>query len=451
MPATSNLKRLDPTLVELELSVPAGELEKARERAFRELVRNVRLPGFRPGKAPRKLFEAHYGTHEIEERARDAVLNDAYSQALKENNLEPVERAHVEEVPTDGDSGDVRFRAKFAVRPEIALRQYKGLTVMSPSTAVSEKDVDDALESLRRGEAVLIPADRPVQFGDVATLSYEGKIDGTPFEGGKAENQPTPIEEGRFIPGLMEGIVGMSAGATRDIPVTFPSDYQKEELAGKGAIFTVTVHDVKAPELPELSDDFAARFARPRSGTAPAGTSTDAGEPPSPTLDDLRADIRRRLESGNRSRARQAMTGELLEKLRQDHDFPLPQVMVDRELDAMIEDAQKQAERAGVEWSDFLQRSGQTEEELREKSRPDAERRVKTGLLLEAVAKAENIRATEADIQREIASLAVQYGRSPQQILEQMRPNLPSLIDGIVRSKTLEFLLNSAQRVEAAT
>jgi trigger factor len=429
---SSALRRIDPTLVELEFDVPAPDLERAREHAFRELSRGIRMPGFRPGKVPRKLYEATYGSAGIEERARDAVLNEAYGAILKEHDLEPVEHAHLEEVPGEGTS--LRFRAQVAVRAEIVLGEYKGMTLVSPSTAVSEADVDRAIEELRRREATLVPVDRPVQLGDVATLDFAGAIDGEPFEGGTATNQPTEVLEGQFIPGFASGIVGMKAGETKAVEATFPPDYQAADLAGKAATFTVTVHDVKVPELPPVDDEFAGRFAQ--GGTA--------------TVDGLRADVRARLDRANKARARQAMTAEVLERLRSGHDVPLPAVMVEREVDATLEEAKRDAERAGITWANLLERTGKSEDELKAEYRPDAERRVKTGLLLEAIAKAENIVATEADLNRELSLLSAQYGRAAQDILERMRPNLPALVDRIVRSKTVEFLVDSAQRVEAS-
>jgi len=429
----STLKRIDPTLVELEFDVPAAEMEKAREKAFRDLARHAKVPGFRPGKVPRKLFEANYGTEGIEERARDEVLGEAYSKAVQENAIEPVERAQLEEVPADGGT-EVRFRARFAVRPQIELKQYKGISVTSPSTAVTDDDVAESLEQLRRGEAQLVPAERPVQLGDVATLDYEGKIDGEAFEGGSATNQPTEIAPGRFIPGFVEGIVGMAAGETRDVSATFPADYSKSEYAGKTAVFAVTVHDVKVPELPPLDDEFAGRFA-----SAAA------------TLEALRVDIRARLERAKGDNARKAMTGELLEKLRDEHDVPLPEVLVAREVEALLEDTKSQADRARLDWATFLEHAGKTEDGLRAEARPAAERRVKTDLLLHAISRAENIAATERDVDAELASLSAQYGRPKGEILEMMRPNIQALLDGIVRSKTLDFLVEWAQRVEATS
>lgn len=428
--ADNTLKRLDPTQVEFEIAISAEELERARERAFRELSKRAKIPGFRPGKAPRKVFEANYGTVAIEERAMDDVVPEAYSRAVRENRLEPVERPHLELLPVE-DGGSVRLRATVSVRPAITLGEYKGIAVVAERAPVSDEDVSRSLEALRRDQAALVPVERPIEPGDVATLDFEGRIDGEPFEGGSATNQPMEIREDRFIPGFTAGIIGMSAGETREIEARFPDDYANAELAGKGAAFTVSVHDVKVPEYPNLDDEFAARFLRDGS------------------LEQLRSDVRDRLEKTTASRVRRAMTSELLENLRAMHEVVLPEVMVERETDSLVEEAQRYVKRADIAWQDYLKQNGKTDETLRAEYREEAERRVKTGLLIEEIARAEKIEATAADIDAELANLSAQYGQSKEAILELVRPNMGSLVDGIVRSKTVEFLLDHARRVEA--
>jgi trigger factor len=426
----STVKRLDPTQVELEIAISAEELEQARERAFRELSKRARIPGFRPGRAPRKVFEANYGTAGIEERAMDDVVPEAYSRAVRENKIEPVDRPQVELLPSE-DGGALKLRATVSVRPSIVLGDYKGIAVAAEHDAVSDDDVSRSLEALRRDQAALVPVDRPVESGDVATLDFEGRVDGEPFEGGSATNQATEVREDRFIPGFAAGVIGMSAGETKSLEARFPDDYPNAGLAGKIATFDVTVHDVKAPEYPNLDDEFAARFLRDGS------------------LEQLRSDVRGRLERTNASRARRAMTAELLEKLRDMHDVPLPEVLVARETESLVDEARQYVKRADIAWEDYLERNGKTEEALRAEYREEAERRVKTGLLIEEIARAEKIEASAADIDAELANLSAQYGQPKAAILELIRPNMGALVDGIVRSKTIEFLLGQALRVEA--
>jgi trigger factor len=266
----------------------------------------------------------------------------------------------------------------------------------------------------------------------MATLDYEGRVDGVPFEGGKAEQQPTELVAERFIPGFADGIVGMSAGEHKAIEATFPDEYSNTELAGKKAVFEVTLHDVKVPEYPAVDDEFAKRF-HPEGGLA-----------------ELREDLRGRLETTAKARSRRVLTGALVEKLVGSHEFDLPAVMVERETAALLVEAKDYVARAGLDWDAYLAGQNKTEDELRADYVSEAERRVKSTLLLEAIAKAEKIEANQTDVENEIASLSRQYGQPRQAILEMLQPNFNALVDGIVRSKTIEFLLDHAKITESA-
>ncbi len=430
--SAATVKHLDPTQVELEIAISDDELNAARDRAFRQLVKNAKIPGFRPGKVPRKIFEAQYGTAAIEERAMDAVVPTAYSKALEDNALEPVDQPQMELVPEE-EGQPLRVRATVYVRPQIELHDYKGIALEGPPTTVTDDDVESALQGLRRESAVLTPVERPVALGDVPTIDYLGKIDGEPFEGGAADGQATEILEERFIPGFASGIVGMSAGETKDVEAHFPDDYSNTDLAGKTAIFTIVVHENKAAELADLDDDFAKRFI---------------GE--EGTLAALRDDLRNRLEANARTRQRRAITGELLEKLTAAHEIALPPVMVDREIESLENEAKTYVERSGIEWATYLEQQGKTDDELRDGYRAEAEKRVKGSLLIEAIAKAENITATTPDVEAEIQQLSRQYQQPREAILEMLRPNFNALVDGIVRTKTVEFLLDHAAVTETA-
>jgi trigger factor len=286
---------------------------------------------------------------------------------------------------------------------------------------------------MRRNAATLVPAERPVQIGDVATLDYQGKIDGVPFEGGTAQGQETEIKADSFIPGFVDGIVGMKAGETKDVTAHFPDDYGTTELAGKDAIFTITVHEVKEPELPELDDELAKRVSR------------------SETLDDLKIEVKRRLDEQVKHNARRRMSSELLEKITNANEVPLPDVLVERELDGLLNESKQYIARAGVSWEDYVAQGGKSEAELRDGFRSEAERRVKTTLIVEAIAKKEGIQATQADVESELDALARQYGQPRERIVEMLQSNVGALIDGIVRTKTIDRLIEQAKRVPAAT
>jgi len=426
------VKHLDPTQVELEIAISAEELDAARERAFKALVKNVRIAGFRPGKAPRRIFEAQYGTAAIEERAMDAVVPTAYTRALQENDLDPVDQPQMELMPEE-EGQPLRVRATVFIRPQFELHDYKGIALEDQSTAVSDGELEEAMQQLRKDQGTLLPIERPVELGDTPTIDYLGKIDGVPFDGGTAEGQPTEILEDRFIPGFATGIVGMTAGETKDVEALFPAEYGNAELAGKTAVFTITVHENKAAELPELDDEFAKRFGR------------EDG-----TLASLRDELRNRLEAQKRQNQRRALTGTLLEKLMARHELALPSVLVERESENLASEARNYIERAGVTWETYLEQQGKTQDELTAQYREEAEKRVKSSLLIEAIAKAESVTATNADIEAEIAQLSRQYGQPREAILEMLRSNFNALVDGIVRTKTVDWLLDHATISEVA-
>ncbi len=428
MPSTR--KPLDPTQVELEISITPEEYTAAQDAAFRKLVRNAKIPGFRPGKVPRKIFESTYGTASILERALDDLLNVKYPAALEEHGIEPLNRPQVELLPGEEDQPP-RFKAVVAVRPEFEPKDYSGIEIADVPETAGADDVDRALEQMRREAATLVPVDRPAQLGDTVVIDYEGKVDGVPFEGGAATGQETELVESRFIPGFVTGIVGMKAGETKDVDADFPDPYSNADLAGKHAVFTVALHDVKEPELPELDDELAKRVSR------------------SETLEDLRAEVKRRLDETVKRNARRRMSGELLDKLVAANDFPLPEVLVEREIDSLLEESRQYVARAGMTWDDYLAHSGKTETELRETFREEAQRRVKITLLVEAIAKKEGIAATQADVETELEALASQYGQPRERIVQALQSNVPALLDGIVRTKTIDRLIEQANRVPA--
>jgi trigger factor len=426
----SSLKTLDPTQVELEISISPEEFSAAQDAAFRKLVRNAKVPGFRPGKVPRKIFENQYGSGVIVDRALEDLVPQKYAAAVEEHGIEPLARPTMELLP-EAEGQPLRVKALVSVRPPIEPKDYTGVEVTDVPETATDEDVERALEQMRRDAATLVPVDRPVQLGDVATIDFEGKIDGVPFEGGAAQSQETEINESRFIPGFAAGIVGMRAGETKDVHAKFPDEYGNAELAGKDAVFTVTVHEVKEPELPPLDDEFAKRVSR------------------SETLGDLRTELKRRLDENVKENARRRMSGELLEKVVGANDFPLPDVLVEAEIDHLLNDSRQYVARMGIGWDDYIAQSGKSEQELRDSFREEARRRVKTTLLIEAIAKKEGVEASQADVEAELDALAAQYGQPRERIVEALRSNIASLIDGIVRTKTIDKLIEQAKRVPA--
>jgi trigger factor len=427
--STSTLTRLAPTQVELEIPITAEEMAAAEERAYRRLSKNVKLPGFRAGKVPRKVFEQTYGMQSIASEALDEVVPEVYARAVREHELLPVDRPKMELLPAE-EGKPSRLKATVEVRPPIELGSYKGIEVERDSAPITDEDVERSIQALAKERATLVPVERPAALGDVVTMDYEGTIDGVAFDGGTAKGQMAELDENRFIPGFASGIAGMSAGETKDVEAVFPSEYPVEELAGKTAVFHVAVHDVKAMELPAVDDAFAQTISE------------------SASLEDLRKDVRSRLEAIADARARRAAGSDVMEKLINAHDFPLPDVLVEREIDNTINDIASQTAQDGSSFDDYLKAQDKTVEALREELRPEAERRVKGTLLIEAIARAEAINATPADVAEELAALSRQYGQPVERIRKALGNNVVSLMDGIVRNKTLEFLVDNAAFVE---
>jgi len=430
--SATTLKQLDPTQVELEIAISPDELQKAQNAAFSKLARNVKMPGFRPGKVPRKIFEAQYGVGVITERAMEDLVPEKYAEAVEEHKLEPIARPKMELLPEE-DGAPLRFKAVVSVRPQFDLKDYAGIEVTEQPTEAGDAELETALETLRRDAATLVPADRPVRLGDTATLDYVGKIDSVAFDGGTATGEPTEILESRFIPGFASGIVGMKAGETKDITAHFPDDYSNTELAGKDAIFTITVHEVKEPEMPVLDDEFVKRVAR------------------LDTVDLLKTDLRRRLTERVKENARRAQSQQILDRLLATHEVPLPAVLVERETEGLIDESKQYVSRFGTTWEQYLEQSGKTEADVRAEYATEAEKRVKTTLIVEAIAKAEGVQATQGDVEAELASLSAQYQQPPQRILEMMGQNVGALVDGVVRTKTIDLLIDRAKVVPAAT
>ncbi len=430
--SATTLKQLDPTQVELEISISPEEFSAATDAAYRKLARTAKIPGFRPGKVPRKIYEKQYGTARIVDEALEELVPEKYSQAIDEYKLQPISRPQMELIPEE-DGAPLRFRAVVSVRPAIEVKDYVGVEIEAQPQTATDAEFDRALESMRKDAATLIPVDRPVQLGDTVTLDYEGKIGGEPFEGGTATGEQAEVDESRFVPGFAAGIVGMRAGDTKEVAVTFPADYGAPELAGKEAVFTITVHEVKEPELPILDDAFAQRVSKTE------------------TIDALRTELRARLDAGAQQRGRGAMIDQLFATLFSTHEVPLPHVMVEREIDSLVTDSKQYVARYGTSWEDYLTAVGKTEETVRSEFTAEAQKRVKTTLLIEAIASAENISASPAEIDRELDAIARQYNQPREKVLELMGANARALVDGIVRSKTIDFLIEKANVVPTAT
>jgi trigger factor len=431
-PLPTTLRKLAPTQVQLDIEVSSSDLDQARIRALRKLGQQLRIPGFRPGHIPQRIVEQHVGAEHVDHEAIEAVVPDAYAKALEEHDLDPVDHPKIDLERTQ-EGRALKITATVAVKPEIKLGTYTGISVTKHRPPVNDEDVDKSIEALRRRAATLEPVSRGIESGDIVTLDYEGRIDGELFEGGTATNHTTEVSPDRFIPGFAEQLYGASAGDHRTVKVTFPPTYRPDALAGKPATFEVAIHAIKTPVPPPLDDAFAKLVSDLE------------------TLDALRAEVRRRLERGADQQAREQMEGDVLRALIAAHDFPLPDVLVERESAALLADLKRSVAESGVDWNAFLQARKATEEELGAQVRIDAQRRVKGALLLEAIAKAENIRVSAADVEGEVDRLAHSTGRSRQTTLQALerQEGVGRLLSAIKRNKTLALLVEKAKVVEA--
>ncbi|OKO97164.1 Cell division trigger factor [Geobacillus proteiniphilus] len=411
----------------LTVEVDAEKVNKGLDAAFKKVVKNITLPGFRKGKVPRVLFEKRFGVEVLYQDALDILLPEAYAKAVEEAGIEPVSMPEIDiEQMEKGKS--LIFKAKVTVKPEVKLGQYKGLEVEKMDTTVTDEDVENELKRLQEDYAELVvKEDGTVENGDTVVIDFEGFVDGEPFEGGKAENYSLEIGSGTFIPGFEEQLVGMKAGEEKEIQVTFPDEYHAKQLAGKPATFKVKVHEVKAKQLPALDDEFA----------------KDVDEEVE-TLDELKAKIRARLEEAKKNEAEAALRNAVVEKAAANAEMDIPEVMIKNETDRMLREFDQRLQMQGLNLQLYYQFSGQDEAALREQMREDAEKRVRAALTLEAIAKAENIEVTDEEVNKELEKMAEAYKLSVDK-LKELLGSLDGVKEDLKWRKTVDFLVEHSK------
>ena len=415
--------------VTLTIEVEAAEVEKAINRACKRLSNRVNIPGFRKGKAPRKIVETHLG--------KEYVLDDAFNydlapksldKAFDEQKIQPVTRPDID-VKTLEEGKDLVFTATVTPRPEVKLGEYKGLKIEKKVDAVMDDDVDKQLKSLqeRQGKQVDAPEGATVENGDFTTLDFEGFVNGEAFEGGKGKDYPLEIGSGSFIPGFEEQLVGMKIGEEREVNVTFPEEYHAKELAGKAATFKCTIHSIKRKELPELNDELAKKVSKFE------------------TLDELKADIRKNLEQNAERKAENEQRAAAIDTATDNITVDIPDVMVENRVSAMIQEMAMRLESQGMKMEQYLQYAGTDIAKLREQYRDTAAKNVKTDLMLEEVAKAENIKVEDKDLNLEVAGMAAQYGATPQQVAKIIKEQgrVGDLAASVLRKKTAQFIIDN--------
>lgn len=385
------VNKVDTNRYELEIEVSAESFEEAVSKAFRKNASKISIPGFRKGKAPRAFIEKVYGENFFYEDAVNDLYPQALEAAVEESGLDLVEDKIDTEVVSVGKEGVV-FKSKVTTKPEVEISEYKGLKATRAVKPVTDEDVDAELNRLQeRNGRIVTVEDRPAQEGDTAVIDFEGFVDGVAFEGGKGEDHALVLGSGQFIPGFEEQVAGHSAGDEFDVDVTFPEDYHAKDLAGKEAIFKVKVHEVKTRELPELDDEFA----------------KDVSE--YDTLDELKADVKTKLEEKANKSADDLVENQLIDQLIERMTAEVPEAMYERRIDQDVNDFAYRLQSSGLDLNTYLQYTGMDMESFRKTFRDVAERQVKVRLALEKIAALENLQATEEDLEAEYKKMAENY------------------------------------------
>ncbi|EIF14139.1 MULTISPECIES: trigger factor [Bacillus] len=409
----------------LTVEVDADTFKTALDDAFKKVVKQVSIPGFRKGKVPRGLFEQRFGVEALYQDALDILLPVEYPKAVEEAGIEPVDRPEIDvEKIEKGES--LIFTAKVTVKPEVKLGDYKGLGIEKDDTAVTDEDVQNELKALQERQAELVVKEEgAVENGDTVVLDFEGFVDGEAFEGGKAENYSLEVGSGSFIPGFEEQLTGLEAGAEKDVEVTFPEEYHAEELAGKPAVFKVKIHEIKAKELPELNDEFA----------------KDIDEEVE-TLAELTEKTKKRLEEAKENEADAKLREELVLKASENAEADVPQAMIDTELDRMLKEFEQRLQMQGMNLELYTQFSGQDENALKEQMKEDAEKRVKSNLTLEAIAQAENLEVTDEEVEAELTKMAEAYNM-PVENIKQAIGSTDAMKEDLKVRKAIDFLVEN--------
>ena len=414
--------------VTLTIEVEAAEVSKAVERAAKRLANRVNIPGFRKGKAPRKIVERNVGMDALLQEAFDLIAPKAFSDALDDQKIDPVTRPNIDIVTLE-DGKNLVFKAMVTPRPEVKLGDYKGLKVEKAAAEVSDEDVEKQLKNFqdRQGKMVEAPEGAAVENGDFTTLDFEGFVDGEAFEGGKGQDYPLQIGSGSFIPGFEEQLVGAKVGEEKEVNVKFPEEYHSAELAGKDAMFKCTVRSIKHKELPEIDDELAKKVSTFQ------------------TLDELKADIRKNLLENAEKKAENDQKTAVIEQATENITVDIPAVMIDNRVTSMIQEMAMRLEQQGMKLEQYLQYAGTDIAKIREDYRETAEKNVKTDLMLEEVAKAEDIKVEAKDLDAEVASMAAAYGATPQQVQKIIKEQgrIGDLAASVLRKKTAQFIIDS--------
>jgi len=414
----------------LKITAPAAEVNAGYKKAVQKIADQANIPGFRKGKAPRAIIEMHYGKEAVKQEAFEIVANKAYSEALDQEKLIPVSDPKVEE-STFEEGKDMELTIKVTLKPEPELGEYKGLHVEKKEVEVTDEQVDAQIKDMMGRDAKMVVAEEGavIEKGDFAIIDFAGTVDGEPFSGGEGKGYPLEVGSNSFIPGFEDQLVGLSKGDSTDVEVTFPEDYFVKDLAGKEAIFKVNIQDVKRKELPELNDEYVA-------------SKTDFK-----TVEELRANYKERMQKAAEANAKAEYEHELIDLAVANAKFSVPEIMIEDKISQMVEEMKMSLESRKMSLDMYMQYTGLDMAKIRENQRPVAEENVKTDLVLDAIAKAEDIQVDMADVDAEIAAISAQHGASPEEVKKIIKGNgtMGLLLANILRRKAAHIVIDSAK------
>ncbi len=420
-----SVEKIEKNVVALEVTVEAEKFVNAVNQAAKTMAKKVNVPGFRKGKAPRRMVELHVGKEALYDEALDHLIGPAYAEAVAESGIDPVDRPNVDLVQIE-EGKDLIFKAKVMVKPEVELGEYKGLNIEQSAASISEEEVAEALKSKQEQHARLTTLEEGnVQNDDTVTLDFEGFTDGVPFVGGKAEDYELVIGSGTFIPGFEEGLIGVEIGQPVDVNVTFPAEYHSAELAGKEAVFKTLIKKIQRKELSALDDEFA----------------KDVSE--FETLDELKTDLRNKLMKSSEARVKDEHLKAIIAKVVDNASVEIPEVMVTERIKVMLDDLSRNLTQQGMTLEQYYQYTNSTPETMKEQIRPQANESVKMDLVLETIAKVEGIEITEDELDEEIKKVGERHGQDAALLKQSLiaRGELSFYKQGLVSDKTVTYLV----------
>lgn len=427
---SSKVEKIENNVASLEIKVSPEDFVNAMKKAYKKNVKKFNIPGFRKGKAPMKVIEMQYGEGIFYEDAFDFAFPEAYQKAIEDNNLEPVAQPDID-IETISRAEGLVIKAEIAVKPEVALGDYKEIEVEKREVNVTDEDVEKELEALQKKNARLITVeDRPIKEGDTVVIDFKGYIDGEAFEGGEGQNHSLEIGSGQFIPGFEEQLVGIEAGQETKVDVTFPEEYQAEELAGQKATFKVKINEIKETELPELDDEFA----------------KDVSE--FDTLEEYKEDLKKNIQEREEHKIKHEVEDAVVEKVVENTEMIVPDAMVKAEVDRMLNEFDYQLKGQGISLNDYFKYTNIDEGEFKENLKGDAKKKIETDLALEKVVEVEEIEASEEEVEKELEEMAKQYGQEVEELKKVFNDaQMDYVKDTIKRRKCIAFLVENSKTI----